>query len=91
MHGRDHHLAMVVVERGTSPNEGNDSWDIELHRMMVETGKPVVTSWLNREHRSRLVVGRREHVCDLEGEDFSWVAGDRYFLVAESFGEEEKV
>ena len=49
MHGHDHHLAMLVVERGTSPNEGNDSWDIELHRMMVETREPVVTSWLNRE------------------------------------------
>ena len=47
--GMDYHLAMVVVERGTSPNDRNDSWDIELHRMMVETREPVVTSWLNRE------------------------------------------
>ena len=65
--GMDHHLSRVVVERGTSPNEGNDNWDIELHRMMVETREPVVTSWLNREQGSKLVVGRREHVYDLEG------------------------
>ena len=47
--GRDHHLAMVVVERGTSLNKGNDGWKIEIHRMTVEVGELVVTSWLNRE------------------------------------------